>query len=67
MLSKLTLALAIALSLSACSTMTGPDLYQYNADGESEPSLADGSSIRPEQPVSTGTETTGDVAVDEDF
>ena len=48
MLSKLALALATALTLTACSAMTGPDLYQYNADGESEPSLADGSSIKPE-------------------
>jgi hypothetical protein len=48
MLRKLALALATAVSLTACNATTGPDLYQYNADGESEASHADGSSFAPE-------------------
>jgi len=48
MLRKMTLAFVASLALGACSSMTGPNTFEYNADGESEPSYFDGSSIRPD-------------------
>jgi len=48
MLRKMTLGLVASLALGACSSMTGPNTFEYNADGESEPSYFDGSSIQPD-------------------
>jgi hypothetical protein len=67
MLRNLGLALAAVLSLSACSSVTGPDLYMYNADGESEPSYVDGSSVRGEAVTPVETQSVADDAGDDAF